>query len=178
MELGALICTPTAPYCPECPLNKRCAANRLKLQDQIPSRPPRAPSVEVREVGVVIQRKSRVLLVQRPPDGRWPGLWEFPHGPLEGRETFDAAARRIMRRAAGLRIRLGPELLTLRHTVTHHRIVLTCFEAGYKGGAFRSDVYTQGRWIELEELTSYPVSAPQRRLAHALVSGVRQPALF
>ena len=38
MELGALVCTPTAPRCGECPLAADCAARRLGLQAVIPER--------------------------------------------------------------------------------------------------------------------------------------------
>lgn len=178
MELGALVCTPTTPRCPQCPLQKACVANRLGLQEKIPSRLPRKSSLLVREVCVVIRRAARVLLVQRPPDGRWPGLWEFPHGPMEAGEQLEAAVERIAGEMTGIRIRLGAEVLAIRHTVTHHRIILTCFEANYRGGRFRSKVYAQGRWIEPEQLASYPISAPQRRLAQALVAPQRQRGLF
>jgi A/G-specific adenine glycosylase len=178
MELGALICTPAAPRCPECPLKKTCMANRLGLQERIPPRLPRAQSVLVREVGVVLRRNARVLIVQRPIQGRWPGLWEFPHSALEDAETYEEAAHRTMRQMTGLRVRLGKELLTLRHTITKHRVALTCFEADYKHGTFRSEIYMQSRWIGLKELPNYPVSAPQRRLARALLAPKRQRVLF
>jgi A/G-specific adenine glycosylase len=178
MELGALICTPAAPRCPKCPLKKECLANRLGLQDQIPTQPPRKASLQVREACVVIRRAGRVLLVQRPSHGRWPGLWEFPHGPLEEDEMLEAAVERIARSMTGLRIRLGAELLTVRHTVTHHRIILTCFDADYRGGSFRSEDYPQGRWIQPVQLPSYPISAPQRRLAHTLLALERQRGPF
>ena len=38
MELGALVCTPDAPRCSECPLADDCVARRLGLQDAIPAR--------------------------------------------------------------------------------------------------------------------------------------------
>jgi A/G-specific adenine glycosylase len=44
MELGALVCTPTAPRCSECPLAARCAAFQQGLQEQIPARAP-APAI-------------------------------------------------------------------------------------------------------------------------------------
>ena len=36
MELGALVCTPTAPDCEKCPLRANCAAKRSGLQERIP----------------------------------------------------------------------------------------------------------------------------------------------
>jgi A/G-specific adenine glycosylase len=168
MELGALICTPRLPRCQRCPLISECAAHRLGLQEQIPTRQTRAETVEVCEVGLVVKRGKRVLLVQRPNEGRWAGLWEFPHGPRMESENNEKAAARLARQLVGLGVRLGPEIMTLNHGVTHHRITLACFEAAYVAGVVRSPLYARGVWIEPRQLPDFPVSAPQRRLALAL----------
>jgi ADP-ribose pyrophosphatase YjhB (NUDIX family) len=96
-------------------------------------------------------------------------MWEFPHGPLQENETHEAAALRCLSELTGLSAALGPELTTLRHAVMHYRITLVCFEASYRGGRFSSAFYQQGRWLPPQQLGDYPVSAPQRRLAQALV---------
>jgi A/G-specific adenine glycosylase len=177
MELGALVCTPLAPRCARCPLAGHCQARRLGLQDRIPARPTQPQAVLVQEAAVVVWRGPEVLLLQRPAQGRWAGLWEFPHGPLDERETHEGAALRLVSELAGLRADLGPELLTLRHGVTHHHITVVCFEAHHRGGRFRSAFYQASRWVRPGQLADFPVSAPQRRLAEAL-QGVRQRALF
>ncbi len=178
MELGALICTPSKPKCSACPLRTKCEARRLGLQESIPYRPVLASTIEVSEVAVVLRRKTRVLLVQRPATGRWAQMWEFPHGELIAGETHDQAALRVLTGLTGLRGRLGTELLTIRHGVTRYSITMVCFEAFHQSGRFRSDFYQQAKWIEPGELPAYPVSAPQRRLARALVEPGRQQRLF
>jgi len=178
MELGSLVCTPTAPRCPECPLAARCQARRLGQQESIPVRTPAPAVIRVREVAVVIRRGEHVLLVQRPATGRWAGLWEFPHAPVHDGEQDDRAALRCAAALTGLQIQVGTELLTVRHGVTRYQITLMCFEASYQSGAFASDFYAQGIWVRPEELVAYPVSAPQRRLARALVEPGRQRRLF
>jgi len=177
MELGALICTPTAPNCGECPLQKRCQARQQGEQESIPARSAGPAVTEVQEAGVVVRREDRVLLVQRPAGGRWANLWEFPHAPLHVEETHDSAALRLLTELTGLQARLGLELQTIRHGITRYRITLVCFEAEFASGEFRSSFYQQGLWLTPDELTRYPVSAPQRRLARALATG-RQQRLF
>ncbi len=179
MELGALVCTPAAPRCGDCPLAADCVARRLGLQAEIPARAPPATITEVREAAVVVRRGREVLLVQRPESAnRWANLWEFPHGPVGEGEVHEAAALRLARTLTGLEVVLGPELLTLRHAVTRFRITMACFEAESAAGDFRSDFYRQGLWVAPEWLPDYPVSAPQRRLAKALVAPERQRTLF
>jgi A/G-specific adenine glycosylase len=178
MELGALVCTPAAPHCEECPLAEDCVARRLGLQAVIPARAPAPTPTLVREAAVVVRRGEQVLLLQRPPDGRWASLWEFPHGPLVEGEAPDEGAARLLRELTGLQSRLGSELITLRHGVTRFRITLVCFEAEYLAGDFHSAFYRQAVWATPAKLGAYPVSSPQRRLAKVLTEAGRQGRLF
>jgi A/G-specific adenine glycosylase len=178
MELGALVCTSAAPRCGECPLADDCVARRLGLQDAIPAKAPPPALTEVREAALVVRRRSRVLLVQRPPTAsRWANMWEFPHGPLADGQTHEEAATRLAREM-GLEVQMGPELLTLRHGVTRFRITMACFEAEYTAGEFSSEYFQQGLWVPPSRLAEYPVSAPQRRLAKTLITPSRQRSLF
>jgi A/G-specific adenine glycosylase len=170
MELGALICAPARPNCDICPLRTCCQACRRGLQQEIPG--PRTPpkKVVVQEVAVVVRRGNRILLVQRPLSGRWPGMWEFPHDQVRVKETHEAAARRIAKELLGLRVQLREKILILNHTVTRFRISLTCFEAQYLTGRLCSRFYRQGHWEYPSRLQSFPVSTPQRKLAASLLA--------
>jgi A/G-specific adenine glycosylase len=170
MELGALVCTPAAPRCGACPLAARCVARQQGLQEVIPARTPPPGPTFVQEAAVVVRRGDRVLLVQRPASGRWAGLWEFPHGPLQEGETHDAAARRLGPNLTGLELEPGAEILTIRHGITRYRVTLVCFEAEYVAGTFRSPFYVRGEWLAPADLAARPVSSPQRRLARALTA--------
>ena len=127
---------------------------------------------------MVLYRRRRILLVQRPQHGRWAGLWEFPHAPLQEGDSHEQAAARFLPRLTGFQAEIGREVLALRHSVTHHRITLVCFEAQYRAGRFQSPFYRRGCWVRLAELPAFPVSAPQRRVAQWLVDPDRQPNLF
>jgi A/G-specific adenine glycosylase len=178
MELGALVCTPATPRCDACPLAAHCVARRLGLQAEIPARPEAPATVAVHEAAVVLRRGEQVLLMQRPTEGRWANLWEFPHGSLVDDETHEKAAARVLRQATGLVAEPRGEILTIRHGVTRFQITMVCFEAFFRGGALRLGFYRQGAWLEPAQLSAYPVSAPQRRLAAALTAGPRQRQLF
>jgi A/G-specific adenine glycosylase len=167
MELGALVCTPSSPSCASCPLARLCTARRLSLHQRLPVASPRRQTIAVEEALVVVWRGSSLLVVQRPLEGRWPGMWEFPHAAVGGEESHQTAVKRLLRQL-GLKARLGEEIQRIRHTVTHHRITLVCFNATYKSGKLDSDSYQQGRWLKIEDLKDYPFSSPQRRLAERL----------
>jgi A/G-specific adenine glycosylase len=179
MELGALVCTPLGPRCGECPLEAVCRARQLGAQERIPARAAAPAVTAVQESAVVVWRAGRVLLAQRPADaGRWAGLWEFLRGPLEGDETHEAAASRLAETLAGLRVRVGTELVTIRHGITRYQITLVCFEADHESGEFHSDFYARAEWVNPADLPRYPISSPQRRLAKSLTAPGRQRNLF
>jgi A/G-specific adenine glycosylase len=172
MELGALVCLPAAPKCDVCPLSKNCVARQQGKQGTIPLRPVPPNIVAVREAAIVVRRGPEVFLARRPASAsRWAEMWEFPHGQLVDKESHEEAATRILRELTGLDVKLGPELLTIRHGVTRFRIQMVCFEARHRGGEFASLFYTEGRWVRTDQLPDFPVSVPQRRLARALAPG-------
>jgi A/G-specific adenine glycosylase len=177
MELGALVCLPV-PECGRCPVARLCTARLQGIQNDLPLRRRAPEQVRIKEVCVIVRRAAKVLLVQRPDQGRWAGLWEFPHIPLERQESFEAAAGRLLRHALGIRAEIGAEIATLRHAVTHHRIALVCFEADHRSGKLQSPFYKRGRWVRPGQLARFPVSAPQRRLAELLAAPARQKRLF
>ena len=161
MELGALVCRPSAPHCADCPLAKRCAARLRGIQDQIPLRNREAAPTQVRDVALALRRGAKVLLVQRPALGRWANLWEFPHTPISPDRADNKAAARLLTEL-GMQAELGGEITRLAHSVTRYRITLTCFAATYRRGRFKSDLYIQARWLSPSQIAHYPVSSPQR----------------
>jgi A/G-specific adenine glycosylase len=167
MELGALICTQNEPDCPNCPLKNECLARREGLQNAIPLRSAKPNFVRVREVCIVLRHAGKVLLVRRPPGGRWGNMWEFPRVALEESDTHDAAARRLIG-SLGMKAQPRRELTTIRYTVTHFRMTMICLDAIARTKAFRTGYYEEGRWLRPAELTEYPVSSPQRKLAAVL----------
>ncbi len=165
MELGALICRPRQPRCDQCPLAGLCAARAQGVQHQLPPPARKAKITPVEEAAVVIRRGDELLLVQRPAEGRWANLWEFPHGPIEPGETPTKAALRLARELTGACVRIGQPVACIRHGITRFRITITCFEATYREGRFRSGFYRRGEWVRPDRLSAYALSSPQRKLA-------------
>jgi A/G-specific adenine glycosylase len=175
MELGALICTPAAPACDACPLATVCGARRLGIQRKIP--PAKAPpaAVAVSEVAVAIRNTAGLVLVgRRPATVRWAGMWELPRAEIESGEDPFAAAARIARSLAGLRVRPGGELATIRHTVTRHAITVTAIEAAAGRGVPKSTFYDELRWVAPARLADLPAGTPQRKLFAELARPRRQ----
>lgn len=168
MELGALVCTVRDPDCETCPLRRKCVARQQGRQQQIPNLPARPAIIEQEEAAVVIWRDSQVLILQRPPRGRWAGLWEFPHFPVAGSDEAHGRAAQLIQEQLGLLVQTGPEIGSVRHAITRFRIRMTCLEATLVQGECQSSFYASAKWVTPAELPGYPFSSPQRRLAAAV----------
>jgi A/G-specific adenine glycosylase len=179
MELGALVCTLREPKCKTCPLRRECVASRENLQNAIP--PAKAPTaiIPLREAAIVIRRGDTFLLGQRP-DGAARGAnhWEFPHGEVKEGEALEAAAVRIAKELTNLRIRLGDQIVTLKHGVTKYAITITAFAAAAKSGQPRSKFYSRLRWCSSKAMRALPTSTPQRAIMREATKSTQQKRLL
>ncbi|MBA3456115.1 MAG: A/G-specific adenine glycosylase [Deltaproteobacteria bacterium] len=81
MELGATVCTPTSPRCLVCPLAKLCSTARTGRQDELPVVAARKAARDLPVLArtlVWIEARGEVVMVRRPPQGLFGGLWELP----------------------------------------------------------------------------------------------------
>ncbi|HKR82928.1 MAG TPA: hypothetical protein VJS37_02065, partial [Terriglobales bacterium] len=74
MELGAMVCLPAEPNCPECPVRSFC-----RTQGRHHARR-KAPQQVKREIAYALERdRNSVRLVQRGAnEPLMPGMWELP----------------------------------------------------------------------------------------------------
>ncbi len=78
-DLGATLCTPTAPACALCPWEAVCEAKRLGIAATLPRKTPKA--VRPRRHGAhfrLSDAAGQVLLRRRPPRGLLGGMIEIP----------------------------------------------------------------------------------------------------
>ena len=135
MDLGATVCTPRNPACEHCPVAADCEARRLGLTRELPRLPPRRATIAIRAAAVLITDATGRSRASRIPDGEVnSGQLELP-GPGVLVDVGDdrRALLAALRTRHGLRCQLGEPLLTIRHTITQHRIVLTLHRATLRG---------------------------------------------
>lgn len=172
MELGSLVCTPSEPECPKCPLSTLCAARAAGLQHEIPVAKPRKAYSEVREAAVIVRKNGSVLVRQCATDERWAGLWDFPrfaveaHGPLF---VQDELATKVESQT-GITCAAGVHLKTMKHGITRYRITLDCYSADFIGGRVRSAKHAVVKWLRIRELSLLPLSTTGRKIAQLITS--------
>lgn len=94
MELGALICKPRKPVCPECPVRGECGAGD---PEALPVKRPRAVVTDVRERRVFVSDGASLHLARS--EGRWRGMWILPEADVPGEpvhvETYPITRYRV-----------------------------------------------------------------------------------
>jgi A/G-specific adenine glycosylase len=134
MELGATICVPRAPHCPECPVRANCAAYRAGTQNDLP--PKRAkPQPEQLERTLLIIRRNRSILLT--PSPRVKGFWDLPEPFPQSRE--------------------GAKLGEFRHTITHRHYRFTVKEATTRTAP------PDSRWHNMNKLAQIPLSTTAKK---------------
>jgi A/G-specific adenine glycosylase len=140
MELGSVICTPTAPKCSLCPVSSLCQAHRLGLESQIPLMKPKPQTLPLTHVGLIIRNsKSQVLLRQNPVGQWWDGLWDLPWIKLEERPKLsltDAIRLEIVNEfetQLGLACEITDTATLVRHAVTKYKVRYLCVHADLIG---------------------------------------------
>ncbi|MBR5244344.1 MAG: A/G-specific adenine glycosylase [Thermoguttaceae bacterium] len=160
-DLGRLVCSPTAPKCDACPLVPFCESWRLDLQDVVPVLKKKTETVARTDVAFWIERRdlfgscgddgkgcdhstcdggdlSDVLLIRRPENALWAGLWDFPRFEITNEAFRDAldfsgdvelcdGLQRFLEEevgAAPLDRRPGSVVYTVKHAATRFKITL------------------------------------------------------
>jgi len=148
MDLGATICTPRSPDCPNCPLKKICQGYAEGDAAQYPkTSPKKARPIRYATVFVLQDKDGRYWMRQRPEKGLLAAMLEFPSSPWQEKALDLPAALAgmgaLLPAAQKWKI-LQPEL---RHVFTHFelRFTITCARAGKK---------PDGLWLTADEARS------------------------
>lgn len=121
MEFGATVCTPHQPNCEACPFRTACEAYN---QGAISKYPARSTKVRVQQLHLayfVICVNDNIFMTQRPANGIWGGLFEFP-----GISSSQTISEEDLEKAAK-NLRLPPlkcaEVSSpYKHVLTHRKI--------------------------------------------------------
>lgn len=112
----------------------------------------------------VVIRDGRVLLTRRAEGQHLAGMWEFPGGKLEPRESPEEALVRECREECGIEVEVN-EILD----VTHHRypdkdVLLLFYRCELGSGEVRHLQVADHAWVAPPELDRYPLPPADERI--------------
>jgi A/G-specific adenine glycosylase len=187
MELGATVCTPVRPACDRCPVAAWCRARALGAQEELPETAKAGPPEPVRMVAGVVWSEEenggrrRVLLCRglatlpARPIGI-AAMWQFPNGPQRPGESARAALERVLREVAGIDAEMGGAAGVVKHGVTRYRVTLSGYHCRRYTGTPAPAGCDAWTWVDPAELEELALPAAHRRLAQAVMAGVRREA--
>ena len=169
MDLGACVCTRSAPNCIACPLAGSCIARADNRTHELP--PPRARRAQPeREVGVLIAiHRGMFLLERRAPKGIWGGLWSLPE--FEAELDAPTACDEIGLVAASIQ-----PMASFSHTFTHFRLIIHPWLVHAQSLAAGGAQPVHREWIDANALDRAGMPAPVRKLlSEVIAAGLVEP---
>jgi A/G-specific adenine glycosylase len=157
MELGALVCKPGQPDCPGCPLSPHCQAFKHNRVEDFPRKKKARPLPEHALAAGVVVKKGKLLLTLRPENGLLGGLWEFPNGKIDDRETPDVACLRHVKESANVTAEIDTFVTRIKHAYTHFRITMDVFACRFISGRVHLNGPADFRWVGFDEIKNYPL---------------------
>ena len=156
MEIGATICRPKKPDCGSCPIADGCLAHSMGNPERFPPSRHRRAIQHVDLVVAVVEEDDQILLFRRPEGtGLLAGLWELANVPRLGEL---AAMEKVLSRRYGGRWRLEPSRDRVRHSITHHALVLHIHRARFRpGNTIRGG--PEALWLSVDDMADYPLSS-------------------
>jgi len=156
MELGALVCLPKNPKCPECPLQKVCAALAAGTAEAYPvmKKKAKVPHIVV-GAAVTVNRTGEVLIAQRKQDDMLGGLWEFPGGKQEPGETIQECIVRELEEELGIKTVVEEHLMTVKHAYSHFTMTMHVYLAKIVSGHPRPIHCADFAWVNVPMLGKF-----------------------
>jgi A/G-specific adenine glycosylase len=168
MELGALVCTASAPLCLLCPVHSFCEARRLGIQDRIPAPRAARPVESISFVMLALEREGRVLLVRQRGGSLIPGKWALPTREIRNHASPAQAVAELTQSIATLRFPLTEKSI-VRHSITHRKIFIHVFY-GRIPRAARARA-PDSRWVSRPAVDRFLTSSAFKKALHSAFSG-------
>ncbi|ART49224.1 A/G-specific adenine glycosylase [Acidovorax carolinensis] len=160
MDLGASLCTPRNPACPQCPLHTLCVAHREGAPERYPVRTRTLKRRSESWWLLVLQDPvGRVWLSRRPAVGIWAGLYCVPVFPLRSDVSV------FLDDAGPISGQTMEEKAPFLHVLTHRDLHLHPFIVRQYGRAAPDD---DGAWFTAAQFGALGLPAPIRKLLAGL----------
>jgi len=169
MELGATLCTSSSPRCPDCPVAGDCKAKKSGSPERFPLRLRKKTTENTEEIALIfLDAKERALLQQRPSNGPWADLWEFPHAPLIEKKELEQVLNELTKVLCIRLASITQELPPVRYSIMDRRGIFRPVLIRGEITSASTGKKTHRRLVTQKELQKLTLSAPHRKIADLL----------
>ena len=123
MELGALVCKPTKPFCAECPLRETCFAFAHQAVEDYPEIS-KTKAKRILHFVTFILRKDGQLLLKKREENLLKGMYLYPQLEADHLEEALNAMERT-----GVRLSISRHRGIVKHVFSHQTWVMDVYEA-------------------------------------------------
>ncbi len=159
MELGATVCLPREPRCPDCPLAAKCLARR---EDRITELPVKQGRTKIRRRHfnyLLLDRKGGAMLRKRAGKDIWQGLYEPPLHESDRTLTRTALLKHLNTEYGGPWKVVRTEN-AVTHLLSHQRLHITFWHVAAPAGYRKPKDW---KWVPLAKLDAHPLPRPVER---------------
>ena len=167
MDLGSSLCKASITYCNQCPLKKICKAYTSSSPILYPT--PKVPKkIPIYDIAVsVVEYQNKILITKRQNKNFLPGLWEFPGGKIEKKETATQAIIREVKEETNLTVSNPIFLGNITHKYSHFGVNISFFISFPKSiKSFNSS--QEYRWIRIKDILNYPLPKANHKMLDIL----------
>jgi mutator protein MutT len=125
--------------------------------------------VEWTESRVVLQNDRKETLIIRPTGAPEELPWEFPGGRLEGRESPEAALRRICNDQLGIELEFVQGQPPFVYNFGTHSVTYRYYFCRVAKGKMRARGAGELRWVRSGQLREYVFDAPTQQVVDWLL---------
>ena len=104
-------------------------------------------------VAAIIKKNNLFLLANRSFEANSPGIWEFPGGKVEQKETFVSALVREIEEELSLKIQVCDRITSIDLKKSDKHISVHYFYALITSGHINLNVHSEFKWVARDQLS-------------------------
>ena len=167
MELGATICKPTSPKCPDCPVKKHCKAQEDKVVEQLPVKTKPAKQVHVKwAVALIENTQGEFLIAKRPSTELLANFYVFKQIEYANEKAVATMLTEHLM-CEGYQVQQIYALGSFKHVFTHRIWSMAAFHVKVNAAP---QAQPNEQWVARDSLKDYSLAAAHLKILNVIDS--------
>ena len=164
MDLGRYICNSKSPQCVICPIQVNCTSYINNSTESYPVRlKSRKPPHYSIGVGIIF-RDKKLLITKRDYKTMLGGLWEFPGGKKDKKESIKECVIREIKEETNIDIDIIKKLDNIKQSYSHFSVTIHPYLCRYIKGDIKLDGPIDYKWVNQQYLDEYAFPRANKKI--------------